>query len=823
MAGGANLEVEGDQNMGVSGTKLLGEYSRTRFKRWLIALLICLLATQVGLGNSPIKFVEVSLADIVPLPPGPDVVIAGPSPRSRLGGSGQPDNLSDSNRSQTIASGDFNADGIQDLAISAPDAELIVGSSLRKAGTVYIIFGRKDLPSLIDTAKAQPGGADVAILGASDGDRFGFAIATADVNGDGVADLIVGAPQASSPTLQAVGAVYVLFGSRSFGGNAVIDLTQQPADLVIHGAGERFGAAIAVGDAGGPVAAGPPADLLIGAPGGSPDSNGSAYLVFGHAEFGQSIRNIEIARAADFTIAGGIRNRLGASVAICDFNGDGIGDLFAGSPGADRPLRSDLGGTSIAPASSTGAVFGQLTPFTAGGSISVNNTAQLLSFYGADSNHRFGQTIAAGDLTGDAIADLVIGAPEASGQWKDPGTGLVYNMNAHAGAAYVFAGARGISPRRVDIVTGDQLTTYVGIGSSWAGFALSIGSYNAEGNADSIADLLIGIPGGVRDPVRNVGGGGGVRVLFGGRTLSSATTRPRSPFNPAPDPEEVDVSGFPLPVNNDFGFAVAAGDINGDGSGDLIVAAPFVEAGGRAQAGQVLIRYGTTKPPAGGGGDPTPTPTVRLITPTGGEQFTARKQVVIIWSATAIEKVSSFDVLLSTDGGVSFPTIIASGLPSTQTTITWLVPSTCTSNARIEVVATTSTGEKVKSGPGGSFDIAQPGPDLDLSKSSVDTGSMNLSAGSGSLFARDVIVEVSSDETGDAFARFSKSPKIKGGGRKLKTRGTIGGRSVAEFFPDRATRVIRLTVLPCSTTRLKVRRSGDQLVAVDMPETLSSR
>lgn len=304
---------------------------------------------------------------------------------------------------------------------------------------------------------------------------------------------------------------------------------------MIHGAGDRFGAAIAVGDAGGPLAAGPIADLLIGA------------------------------------------------------------------PGADRPFRSDPAGPSIAPASSTGAVFALLGPFAAGGSISVDNAAQLLSFYGADSNHRFGQTIAVGDVTGDAIADLVIGAPEAPGQWKDPGTGLVYNMNAHAGAAYVFAGARGFTPQRIDLATGDQLTAYVGLGSAWTGFALSIGRYNVEGNADLIADLIIGAPGGVRDTARNIGGGGGVTVLFGGRTLSSVTTRPRSPFNPAPDLEEVAVFSSPLAVSNDFGFAVAAGDINGDGVGDLIVAAPFVEAAGRAQAGQVQIRFGATKPPGGSG------------------------------------------------------------------------------------------------------------------------------------------------------------------------------------------------------------------------------
>jgi hypothetical protein len=185
--------------------------------------------------------------------------------------------------------------------------------------------------------------------------------------------------------------------------------------------------------------------------------------------------------------------------------------------------------------------------------------------------------------------------------------------------------------------------------------------------------------------------------------------------------------------------------------------------------------------------------------------------------------VRSFDVLLSTDGGVSFPTIIASGLSSNQASFTWAVPNVCASNARIEVIATTIAGEKVKSAPGGSFAIALAGPGIDLSKSSVDTGSMNLSAGSSFLFEDGVIVEISNDEQGNGFASFSKSPKIKGGGRKLKTRGTIGGRSLADFFPDGATRIIRLTVAPCSTTRLRVMRSGDQLVAADTLEALSSR
>ncbi|HKQ05706.1 MAG TPA: hypothetical protein VJ464_11275 [Blastocatellia bacterium] len=752
------------------------------------------------------------MADIVPSPPWADVIIAGPSPRSRLGGSGQADNLSDANHSQTLAVGDFNADGIQDLAISAPDAELIVGSTIRKAGAVYVILGRRDFSAAIDTATARPGGADLTILGVTDGDRFGFALTAADVNGDGVTDLIVGAPQVNSSSSQAAGAVYVLLGARSFGGNSVIDLQQQSADLVIHGAGERFGAAIAAGDAGGQVSAAPIADLLIGAPGSSPDSSGSAYLLIGRAEFGKSIRDLDIGRAADFTITGSVRQRLGAAVAIGDFNGDGVGDLFAGAPGADRPFRADPGGPAIVPASAAGAVFGLLSPVTVGGHISADSSGGLLSFYGADANHHLGQSIASGDLTGDGIADLAIAAPEAAGAWKDSSTGIIYNMDAHAGAVYIFAGSRSLSPQRIDLAASVPLTTYVELGGGWTGFGLVLGSYNVAGNADTTADVIIGSPGGESDPSRHIPGRGSVAVLFGGRTLGSATTRPRSPFNPPPVPEEVDLFSVRLPASSGFGFAVAAGDINGDGAGDVIVAAPFVEAAGRAQAGQVLIWLGTTRPP-GGGDDPTP-PTVRVVSPAAGERLIGGKSAVISWIATSVEQLRGFDVLLSTDGGVSFSSSIATGLPASQTSYSWTAPSVCATNARIEVVATTNSGERVVAMTEGSFAIGQAGPAVDLSHSSIEDGSLSLTSAAGEVFPDGVVVEISTDAAGAAFQGFSRAPKIKGGGRKLKTRGTIDGKGLDQFFPDGEVRALRLSGSPCALTVVSVRRQGSSLVPV---------
>jgi hypothetical protein len=128
------------------------------------------------------------------------------------------------------------------------------------------------------------------------------------------------------------------------------------ADLTIYGPGERFGASLSTGDAGGPAGGGPVADLLIGAPGSGIDSGGSAYLIYGTVGIGSATRVIDATTGgADFALRGDIRQHLGSSVAIGDFNGDGVGDIFAGAPGASRPDRSDLTGIGITPAASPGA------------------------------------------------------------------------------------------------------------------------------------------------------------------------------------------------------------------------------------------------------------------------------------------------------------------------------------------------------------------------------------------------------------------------------------------------------------------------------------
>ncbi|HKQ04856.1 MAG TPA: hypothetical protein VJ464_06975 [Blastocatellia bacterium] len=761
---------------------------------------------------SPIGLSQVKIQDIEPTPPGADVKILGPSLNSHLGGSGNSTDLSDLNHSQALVFGDFNGDGISDLAIAAPDAMLVVGATQRNmAGAVYVILGRPNLPAAIDTAAGRDGGVDVTILGTADGDRFGFALTAGDVNGDGVTDLIVGAPGAGAPGRPASGAVYVFLGGHSFARNATIDLFQgESADLTIYGAGERFGAAVAAGEAGGPAGTTPLADLLIGAP-GSGDSPGAAYLFYGRTAFGGQTRTLELSPGgADFTLRGDVRQHLGASVAIGDFNGDHAGDIFAGAPRATRPDRNELGGVSLAPASFTGAVFGVLGPFPQGGTLDVTNTTAVISFYGGGPGHQFGTALTAADLTGDGVADLVVGAPNVDGIFIEPATGIPYSLNGYAGAAYVFAGRAGLSQRRFDAAANEYFTVYIGGGHNWVGFAVGAGSYNVPGNADTIPDLLIGSPGGVRDTLSNLGGNGVVNVVFGGHTLGNTRLRPRSPFNPAPEPEEVAVGNPPFQTNTDFGFAVAAGDLNGDTSGDLATAMPFGDASGRQRAGVVEVRFGTVKPPASVGGSPV---TVRVLSPGGGDHYQTGQQIIVSWDATSRDQVRSFDILLSTDAGTTFSTSVAAGLSPDQSSFVWTVPDLCAASSQLQVVANLLSSGKVTATATGNFTIAQRVPDVDPTRSSITTDSLGLTA-AGEAFPEGVVVEVSRDNAGTSYVSFARPPKLKAGGRKLKTRGTLDGMDLDQIFPDGTVRVIRLSVAPCATTLLSVRRQGSSLIPV---------
>src|SRR5262249_3989402 len=282
-------------------------------------------------------------------------------------------------RARAVAVGDVNGDNIPDIVVGAPEASFNVtppGGPVQtrtEAGIVYVVFGRAGLSGTIDTNAGQ---ASLQILGSKSGDKLGFGVSVGDVNGDGIADIVMGSPGADFPGTTTppaaarndTGAVFVILGAAALGTPGTIDIaTANAANIALYGvaSGDQFGAAVAVGNVGGLTSQTPTEqavrDIIVGAPanngpGAARTGAGAAYAQFG----GQVLIPVAgtttvidlLATPANVVIFGKTGDALGASVATGDINGGGSADIVIGAPLSDRPAV-----TGVPVATDTGAVF----------------------------------------------------------------------------------------------------------------------------------------------------------------------------------------------------------------------------------------------------------------------------------------------------------------------------------------------------------------------------------------------------------------------------------------------------------------------------------
>ena len=149
------------------------------------------------------------------------------------------------------------------------------------------------------------------------------------------------------------------------------------------------------------------------------------------------------------------------------------------------------------------------------------------------------------------------------------------------------------------------------------------------------------------------------------------------------------------------------------------------------------------------------------------------------------------------------------------------VPSICTSTAKVAVVTTSLSNLRISDASNNNFLIGEVGPTIDTTQMFIN-GEFQLflltttpPGGTEVLFTVGTLVEVSSDAAGTTFFTFAKvNGKIKNGGRKYLSKGPINGIDLGVFFPNGATRFIRITKPTCGFTLLKVLRTGDQLSLV---------
>jgi hypothetical protein len=467
----------------------------------------------------------------------------------------------------SIASaGDVNGDNITDLLVGAYLASPVNRSH---AGTVYVIYGSRPLSAVLDL-NALTAAQGIVIQGAVAGDNAGISVSTAgDVNGDGLSDLLVGAFGASPLNRTVAGAVYLIYGSRTFSGVLDLEALTQAQGMVIQGAGAGDEAGFSVSGAR-DVNGDGIADLLIGAWHASPLNRaqaGAVYLIYGARSLPPVLDlNTTLTQTQGMVIQGPVAGDFaGNSVANSgDVNGDGLSDLLVGAYFASTMSRSYAGAAYLIYGSRTLPAVLDLSTITA---------TQGMVLQGATGFDETGNSVAsAGDVNGDGITDLLVGAWQASPLRR-----------TNAGAVILIYGSKTL-PAVLDlkaltatqgmVIQGAVAGDYMGISVASAG----------DVNGDDIPDILVGAY--LASPLSR-SQAGSAYLIYGTRVLPA--TLDLANF--------MDTQGRVIQgaMAGDYaGIAVASsGDVNGDGLNDVLVGTSSVN---RSSAGAAYLIYGKLAP-----------------------------------------------------------------------------------------------------------------------------------------------------------------------------------------------------------------------------------
>ncbi|CAM9215321.1 unnamed protein product, partial [Hapterophycus canaliculatus] len=315
------------------------------------------------------------------------------------------------------SAGDVNGDGYSDVLVGSPAAGTL------SQGYTYLVFGGTNMPARVDLQQSDEisGGNDgVVVFKGALTDESGYSVSGGfDMNGDGLSDFVIGAPEGGTIG-EFDGEAYIIFGQEDLADSDTVMLDTDLDGVVgfnIIGPSEDAYAGTAVAGVGDVNSDGFD-DVIIGAFGDEPFGRyraGAAYVVFGKAvgDFAASydLKSDGVVDGQTAASLLGLRaeDAMGIGVgAAGDLNGDGVVDVWVGSPTSDPD--------SLEAAGSAYVVFG----WQEGGDVSAwGDSIDLAALdgsngfavTGAAAGGHFGWTGAANvDLNGDGTSDLMIGA-----------------------------------------------------------------------------------------------------------------------------------------------------------------------------------------------------------------------------------------------------------------------------------------------------------------------------------------------------------------------------------------------------------------------------